>query len=161
VSDIGQGDGPLTTGHVGFTGTRKGMTDAQKATVAELMDLMVYEARCAGIEFEVHHGDCVGADGDFHDICHGQVPVVIHPPKDPKLRAWCDGDVLPEKPYLERNRDIVDVCDVLIATPAEDTPQHSGGTWYTILYARRIKKRNVVVWPDGKVVERDYIGGDA
>lgn len=127
---------------VGFTGTRHGMTDAQKATVKELL---IYDD---GV-IEAHHGDCVGADGDFHDIVHGMVPVIIHPPKDPKLRAWCDGDVLPEKPYLQRNRDIVGACDWLIATPAEAEEQWLGGTWYTIHHAQRNGRVVTIVWPDG------------
>lgn len=128
------------TVRVGFTGTRHGMTAAQKATVWELLR---YDEVT-----EVHHGDCVGADGDFHDICHGKWPVIIHPPLDPKLRAWCDGDRLPEKHYLERNRDIVAACDWLIATPKEarDT---GGGTWYTIKRAIDTGRLVTIVWPDG------------
>lgn len=41
-------------GRLGFTGTRRGMTDAQKTRVAQ------ESAPFA----EVHHGDCVGADAD-------------------------------------------------------------------------------------------------
>ena len=41
---------------IGFTGTRKGMTIAQKAEVA----LALIRHFTVGAEF--HHGDCVGAD---------------------------------------------------------------------------------------------------
>ena len=43
------------------------------------------------------------------------------------------------KPYLDRNRDIVDACEVLLATP--DGPERlRSGTWSTVRYARKIGK---------------------
>lgn len=129
---------------LGFTGTREGMTEAQKTTVQALLaDPSVVE---------VHHGDCLGADNDLDALARRQrVGRVIHPPSDPKLRAWCCSEIalMPEKPYLDRNRDIVDACDTLIATPKESTPQGRGGTWYTVGYARLQGKRLVIIWPDG------------
>lgn len=134
---------------IGFTGTRYGMTIDQRRTVCELLTR-------DGIT-EVHHGDCVGADADFHQLANGwRHHIVIHPPTDEKLRAFCDGtDVVHHvaKPYLDRNRDIVDACDQLIATPKEDGEPFGkgGGTWYTIRYAREIGKRVAIVYPDGEV----------
>lgn len=128
------------SGRLGFTGTRRGMTDAQKARVAEKSAPFA----------EVHHGDCVGADADMHAIARaaGQ-RVVVHPPTDPKLQACLTGDVTaPAKPYLDRNRDIVDEADVLIATPAESGPS-TGGTWFTIRYAFKLGRPVLIVWPDG------------
>ena len=131
---------------VGFTGTREGMTDAQKATVLEALGH--YRA------VEVHHGDCVGADADFDKLArqHGAV-VIVHPPEDPRLRAYCTTAVVyPERPYLDRNRDIVDVSELLIATPKEDGERYKGGTWYTIHYARKAGRGVLVVWPDGSTL---------
>jgi hypothetical protein len=98
---------------VGFTGTSRGMTEAQRGAAAALREL--------GDVAEAHHGDCVGADAEFHALCQNLgIPVVIHPPSDPKKRAHCQGgQVLPERPYLDRNRAIVDAGDVLLAAPAE------------------------------------------
>lgn len=127
---------------VGFTGTRKGMTPDQRGTLAFHLTLLAVQ--------EVHHGDCIGADAEFHDLCKDSWPVVIHPPADPKLRAFCNtGTLLPEKPYLARDRDIVDACDVLIATPKESSEQKRGGTWYTIRYAQRLGKQVIIIWPNG------------
>lgn len=128
---------------VGFTGTRDGMTPAQKATVASLLE-RVAPRWC-------HHGDCVGADADFHHLAKAAgSAVMIHPPSDPKLRAGLVGDdIAEEKPYLDRNRDIVNASSILIATPKEPTPQGKGGTWFTIGYARLQGKRVTIVWPDG------------
>ena len=126
---------------LGFTGTRKGMTPEQQASVRAIV----------GGFSTVHHGDCIGADEEMHDIAiaFGQ-SVVVHPPADPKLRAWCRGDVvLPEKPYHDRNRDIVNAARYLLATPDSMKETTKGGTWYTVRYARQEGKDILIVWPDG------------
>jgi hypothetical protein len=133
---------------VGFTGTRKGMTDAQKGTLRLLL------LSFGGGEF--HHGDCVGADSEAHDISMaecGYCPV-IHPPTNPSLRAWRKVPahlMKPERPYLTRNRNIVDAAQVIIAAPA-DPFEGKGGTWSTIRYARRTGKPLHVIQPDGRTV---------
>lgn len=135
--------------HVGFTGTRRGMTETQRTTVSDML------AKAPGAV--VHHGDCVGADADFHAISaglgHG---IVIHPPDESRHRAFCrtDGfldEVLDPLPYLVRNRAIVRASAVLIATPFEASEQPTGGTWFTIAYARQRNMPVRVVWPDGTV----------
>lgn len=139
---------------VGFTGTRDGMTDAQKATVADLLE-RVAPRWC-------HHGDCVGADADFHHLAKAAgSAVMIHPPSDPKLRAGLVGDdIAEEKPYLDRNRAIVHAATILVATPKESTPQGKGGTWFTIGYARLQGKRVTIVWPDGTTLIDGYRSSD-
>lgn len=130
---------------VGFTGTRLGMTGDQSAMVLRLLNKT--EAS------EGHHGDCVGADEQFHDLCNmAGVPVVIHPPENDKLRAYCENAFRTEqeRPYLVRNRVIVDLCDFLIAAPKEEfepAVYRGSGTWATIRYARRIRRRFRIVWP--------------
>ena len=129
---------------VGFTGTRKGMTSVQATVVTRLM-LKADEA---------HHGDCIGADEQFHALClHMEIPVVLHPPEDDKLRAFCPGAerIHEPLPYLIRNRIIVDDTEFLIAVPKEAEEPDVGrgqGTWSTIRYARRSKKPFRVVWPE-------------
>lgn len=132
---------------VGFTGTREGMTLAQKVTVMAL--LRGHQPAW------VHHGDCVGADADFHYMARAVgAQVMIHPPSDPKLRAGLVGDdIAEEKPYLIRNGDIVSAADMLIATPKEDEQQTRGGTWWTIHTARAKGKLVVIVWPNGTKAE--------
>ena len=76
----------------------------------------------------------------------------IHPPDNPTKRAFCfvPGDVIYEpKPYLIRNRDIVDQTDLTVAAPFEFEEQLRSGTWSTIRYAARIVKPLIVVLPDG------------
>lgn len=132
--------------YVGFTGSRAGMSAAQKDTVRRL--LVELQPKRA------HHGDCVGSDADFHALVREtQAMVVIHPPSNPKDRAYCQGDkLLPEKEYLTRNKDIVASCSMLIATPDSDTEKMRSGTWSTIRHARKEGKRVIVVPPGGSVM---------
>ena len=133
---------------IGFTGSRRGMTGHQAARVLEL--LLKFKP------IEGHHGDCVGADAQFHELCQmAKVAVVIHPPEDPTYRAFCTGAlrVEPERPYLERNHIIVDTCKLLLATPKEDVEPLAGrgqGTWSTVRYARRAQRRMRIVWPESR-----------
>lgn len=94
---------------------------------------------------ELHHGDCCGWDS----LCHYAaksigVKTVVHPPESKSFRAFCDGDViLPTKPYLDRNRDIVNAVDFLIAGP--DGPERTrSGTWSTVRYAKKVGVRGLV-----------------
>lgn len=131
---------------LGFTGTRKGLTALQRAALTlRLADLL---------PAEVHHGDCQGADEALHRLA-GQmlIPVVVHPPVKPDLRAWCPSPrILPEKDYLERDRDIAEAAGLLIACP--DGPERAkSGTWYTVRYARKLGTPVTVLYPDGRVDE--------
>ena len=125
---------------IGFTGTQKGMTPVQKAEVAFLI---------TG-ENEFHHGDCVGADEQAHHIAEiRKVPIVKHPSTNGKKRAFCKGgkEVKP-KPYLVRNRDIVNATDELVAAPSGPEVLRSG-TWSTVRYALKQEKLVHIVMPDG------------
>lgn len=130
---------------VGFTGTQCGMAYKQKSSFEKLIK-MIYIS-------EFHHGDCVGADTEAQNIVKKEsVAIYIHPPKDSSKRAFNEFDyAFEEKEYLERNRDIVDAVNVLIATPKTFTEQQRSGTWATIRYARKIKKSIFIIKPDGAV----------
>jgi len=132
---------------VGFTGTREGMSGYQEGKVAELINDLGTT--------EFHHGDCVGADAEAYGIASDDwgIRLVCHPPLDDKLRAWTYNDETREpKPYLERDRDIVDECELLIATPKQNAvPElfRGSGTWYTIRYANEVNRHIIIVWPQG------------
>lgn len=132
---------------VGFTGTQGKMTDSQMdLLVAALAELHQDEKIT-----EVHHGDCVGADDIFHDICYlMEIPIVLHPPINESKRAFCTGAklVLPEKDYLVRNRDIVDASDVVFAVPPTTNELKRSGTWSTYRYAVKQGKDVYLITPD-------------
>ena len=122
---------------IGFTGTRNGMTYSQE----QGLTLALLSHRHEITEF--HHGDCVGADAEAHRIAVvilGPEKVYIHPPKDPKHRAFCKSpNILPPDDYLERDLAIVLATDRLIACPKAGPEVPRSGTWYTV---RRAKERN-------------------
>ncbi|MBI2405091.1 hypothetical protein HYV22_02835 [Candidatus Gottesmanbacteria bacterium] len=129
---------------IGITGTAKGATQAQKEFLEEFFQLNPPE--------ELHHGDCIGVDAEAHDICRRVSPstkIIVHPPLDPKARAFKQGDiVLPEKYYLDRNHDIVDQVDFMIACPKTSKEELRSGTWATVRYARRAKRPIHICWPE-------------
>lgn len=133
---------------VGFTGTQRGITRVQTTRLELLLVQLI--ASDGGL---FRHGDCIGADEMAHRAAKSiRYRVCIHPPEDPKKRAWCVGDeIWPEKPYLTRNRDIVDNCDRMISLPGEATEQMRSGTWYTIRYARKMNRMTYIIYPDGRV----------
>ena len=135
--------------HVGFSGSRDGMTEKQHSFVYQYVSVL-NEAK----SMILHHGDCVGADAEMHNIAKSlSCKVVIHPPVAQDLRANCEGDeCLPPKTYFARNRDIVDTCDILIATPGHIN-RLIGGTWYTVNYAKKRGIQLCVVLPDGTIEE--------
>jgi len=126
---------------VGFTGTRRAVLSFDRREA-----LAEYLASYRASEF--HRGDCVGRDSTAHDLVKEKfldVTIVVHPPKDEKFRAFCDGHrVLPSRDYMERNRDIVDAVDLLIAAPAEKENPRSG-TLATIRYAKKAGKPVIIL----------------
>jgi len=56
--------------------------------------------------------------------------------------------------YLVRNQDIVNECDVLVATPKENNEVLRSGTWATIRRATKAKKPVLIVNPDGMTIIR-------
>jgi predicted Rossmann fold nucleotide-binding protein DprA/Smf involved in DNA uptake len=54
------------------------------------------------------------------------------------------------RPFLRRNRDIVDACQLLIVAPGEEAERRRSGTWATYRYARTVGRALLVVFPDGR-----------
>jgi hypothetical protein len=100
---------------------------------------------------EFHHGDCVGADEQAHEIvCEESVRthIVIHPPTDSKARAYCVGnESLLARPYLKRNEDIVLQSRMLIAAPQTCNEVLRSGTWSTVRKARKKGRLIYVLYP--------------
>lgn len=131
--------------HVGFTGTQRGMKPAQFHAVMGLLSAAEPEW--------VHHGDCIGADEQFHRTARKLgIKVHGHPPVNDSKRAFCDFDIEDDPlPYLDRNHVIVDSVSLMIATPGEAYEVLRSGTWATIRYSRKTGTDIAVVFPDGEI----------
>lgn len=109
---------------------------------------------------ELHHGDCVGADANIHDLARELMPgakLRIHPPSNNQHRAYKAGDdCYPEKKYADRNLDIVRCSDIIVAFPPCVEVQRGSGTWLTVRIARREKTPHIIVMPDGDVRVVNY-----
>ena len=132
---------------VGFTGTQEGMTKAQIKTVLSLLKMLR--------PIKAHHGDCEGADAEFHMLCcELRIPITVHPPDNDRKRAFCKryAEIREPLPYLERNNNIARACDLLIATPKEFDEQLRGsGTWATVRRGRKFKRVVSIVMPNGLI----------
>jgi len=133
--------------HLGITGTRQGLTEAQFDVVKNFI-----------IESDIevlHQGDCMGVDYQITQMFQDIVPevwVVSHPPFKPHTRAFGEYDESrAEKGYIERDKDIVDESDYLWACPHSAEIVRSG-TWTTVRYARKKGIPITIIMPDGKVI---------
>lgn len=136
---------------VGFTGSQRGLNDAQRETIK---DLLVVAQQQGAKQF--HHGGCTGADEQaamiagnlgYETFCwRGDTP-----DKQSTFVSSVTYDSDPPTPNLERNHYIVDVCDVLIAGPGQDAEIRRSGTWATLRYAASIARTHVIVTPDGQL----------
>lgn len=140
---------------VGFTGTRWGMTVRQKDSLA--FWLRVLMAGWAGDHSSFHHGGCSGADEEADTIASALVaPEDVHVyPADKSVATHSQlvmdraeqRTVHPAKPPLVRNEDIVNICEVLVATPRERAEVQRSGTWHAVRYARKVGKPTLMLWP--------------
>ena len=132
---------------VGFTGTKIGMTIKQRKNFETILRYIDPE--------EFHHGDCVGADAQAHIIAleHLDLQVHMHPPIKKGFCAHSKGAVkiYEDKEYLDRNRDIVDATEILLACPKRNKEELRSGTWMTVRYARLQGKDVCIIYPDGQL----------
>lgn len=135
---------------LGFTGTQDGMTAAQQFTV---LDFLLDFGSNFGAITEVHHGDCIGGDAEFHRLVSENLPnakIIIHPPNNDNKRAFCKGhETLPTKDYIMRNHDIVDACQCMIAAPKTEKEKIRSGTWATVRYTKKSDTVLLLISPDG------------
>lgn len=136
-----------------FTGTQKGMTPHQKI-------VLKYQFKKEQLGW-LYNGSCIGADEQAANIALDLgIKVECLPGKpigDPKRVIIKRASVtrLVEEP-LKRNRIMVNLSDLLIATPGEYEEQLRSGTWYTIRYARLQEKRIIIIFPGGEVKEEQF-----
>lgn len=130
---------------VGFTGTQRGMNEAQWLALWQLL-----LPRAPG---DFHEGDCIGSDAQAAKGARtAGFRVIGHPPINPSKRAYFPADEWRfAHDYLTRNKRIVDACQEMIATPGEYAEQLRSGTWAAIRYARKMGRPCHVILPDGRV----------
>lgn len=140
---------------VGITGTRFGMSEAQRDNVSHILQAMHSKM---GIE-SVVHGDCIGVDAEMHDMAVSMgIPTWICPPSASEVRAYKKGNIVyKEEGYLARDRHIVELCDTLIGIPQLNKETYRSGTWYTVRYGLKMGKDVGVVLPDGTLIANSYI----
>lgn len=141
---------------LGFTGTRKGMTIAQVATVRDILEHFYVP----DTDSEFHHGNCVGSDEEALMLANAiGYWTVAHPAKGLdkyQISVFLSDEARNYRVPLSRNRNIVDETEYLIAAPleaVEPKPARGQGTWSTVRYAR--PRPLVIVWPDGTVEEEN------
>jgi hypothetical protein len=141
--------------HIGFTGTQDGLQVSQYQALRELVRGFV--SIMAPPSVVAHHGDCVGADATFDEICRRLgVRRHAHPGCDrsgvsPK-RAYCQAETVEEPMwYIDRNHVIVGLVLTLVACPGGYTEEERSGTWATIRHARRLRRTVTLVYPDGRI----------
>ena len=142
---------------IGFTGTQHGMTPKQLEVVDRLLKRCHNWATERDGHIETHSGDCIGADTDFFHLIPDSIYIKTfgHIPNINTKRSFCEYNYeFTPLPYLDRNKKIVEHCDILIATPAQDTEQLRSGTWSTIRYAKKTGKRLKIIFQNG--YEMDY-----
>lgn len=122
---------------LGVTGSREGRRDELPVRLFEFMK--------AKNVTELHHGDCTGWDLQAQIVAkYLGIRTIAHPPENDRFRAFTKSDViLPPKPYLDRNKDIVNAVDFLIAAPSGPEVRRSG-TWSTVRYAKKVGVKGVV-----------------
>lgn len=140
--------------NIGFTGTRHGMRPAQANAFGHVLSTLTM-----AVPSSFRHGMCKGADYEAGEIAFtiaelALIEIIGHP--GPAGDVWRHHGchlhaMLPPRPHLARNRDIVDRSEHLIAAPAEMVETERGGTWSTIRYARKIGKPVTIIYPDGSL----------
>ena len=125
---------------LGITGTRKDITEEQRLAFHSCMEHNDIT--------ELHHGGCKGADIHIAyetNRVYPKINVIEHLPKHKESKF-----------FLQRNRDIVNICDVLWAFPSSNEEEKRSGTWATIRYAKKKHKPTRMFYPDGSLSMRVY-----
>ena len=133
---------------LGFSGSRNGMTRSQRAMLGSWMSLWLTTNEI----YEVHHGTCVGADDQFHQLCKWfGLRIILHPPSKPDLTVTQhyldvpEEDIRPALDYLPRNDRIVAECDHRRASRtghAQEVSREADARWLAENVERRVLQRS-------------------
>lgn len=128
--------------HLGFTGTRQGLSPYQKSTLVRLYSVLRPEV--------LHVGGAAGADLDATNLFPSP-KVEIYPSNLEVVLPKNFSKIWPPKHPLDRNRDIVKASDALVACPKGNKEELRSGTWATVRYARIESLPIVIIFPDGNI----------
>lgn len=140
--------------NITFTGTRKGMTPEQRATLVKLLNDYRPEV--------LLNGAARGSDQECLEVLVKMklpirvevFPASIETRDEARTILKSYGPPVSWHPIfspMHRNKLMVEVSDLVIATPVGDTEESQGGTWGTIRLAAKYRVRTVVIWPSGAV----------
>lgn len=128
-----------------FTGTQIGMTDFQKNQVIEFLKNWEYN--------EFIHGNCIGADADFHELVRKYIKnsniITLSVYKGKCANCKSDFNLI-RNDYLARNREMVKSADYIIGCPKTNYPTKRGGTFYTLRYAQKENLNGLIFWATEK-----------
>lgn len=144
--------------NIGFTGS--GHRDPSTLQKEKLREVLERRPRAVLV-----HGGCIHAD-DFADALAAKLGIdrVVFPASNVKpyqrisetvlrSRNGSKVTIMPARPALDRNRDIVNFSDLLLALPGQKTEMLRSGVWATVRFARKKwhhdLDRILVVTPDG------------
>jgi len=134
---------------ISFTGTASGMNATQMTNVINLINKQKPKiTKCV-------HGDCVGADTDFHNIVTklglGDL-IEIHPCTIHNKRGYNHAPkVYDAIGPLDRNKIMVQRAHLVVGTPGTDTEIIRSGTWHSIRYAKKLGRPLLVLYPSGAI----------
>lgn len=151
---------------IGITGSRHELTPRQTEA---LYSVLLAAHELTDHRLEVHHGLCTGADHAAHRLTRELSGAAIygHPGHDSNRQTPFRADIpanefdwlYESKLYRERNRDIINTCQSLIACPVypeNDSRSQRSGTWQTIRLARARNLDITYVWPNGSITREPF-----
>lgn len=137
---------------IGFTGTREGMSPRQQNEIGHFLSAH-HDWWSDNPVNQAHHGECIGADSDFHELARiNGFEVWGHPSTLTTRNLGLTGFAFQHDPIKPVTRDhhIVDQTELLIATPL-DLEKVRSGTWTTVRWARKRKRYIFIVYPNGSL----------
>lgn len=137
------------------TATQRGLTKEQRLAAANFFirddvqfDLEVFR-----------HGGCIGGDEELEYLASSLTEALIICHRGDTPEKWADAryshEFVDPLPNLERNHEMVDDAEHLLACTGEAFEVQRSGTWATIRYARKQGKPITLIFPDGTVKEEN------
>jgi hypothetical protein len=131
---------------IGISGTRKGVTKEQEATLRRILS-------SRGIT-RLTHGGCHGVDEEADAIYRESQPfpvVSVFPAISGRGKYPRPEIIHHEMEPLKRNPLIVEDSELMLIVPAQFNETPRGGTWTTYRYAIKYGVLTIIILPDGTI----------